>query len=137
MFENSPLEYLKKAVIELQTILAVTHIYFIVRNFCEKKISRIGKTAKFLHFRGINFRGRRNTTKFAGIYFRVYAKNKIFNFSFSLTGFNKAREIIQQVILTEMQVILIIECAKRKEKKIIIAQKKLKKLQFRAINFRG
>ena len=45
-------------------------MYFKGRNFCGKKLSRFRKTAKYLHFAGINFRGWSLMKHFAGINFR-------------------------------------------------------------------
>ena len=48
------------------------------RNFRGKKLSRFRKTAKYLHFAGINFRGWRLTKNFAGLNFRGEPLSKDF-----------------------------------------------------------
>ena len=52
--------------------------YFKGRNFRGKKLSRYRKTAKYLHFAGINFRGWRLMKNFAGINFRGEPLSKDF-----------------------------------------------------------
>ena len=51
---------------------------FAGRNFRGKKLSRFRKTAKYLHFVGINFRGGSLVKNFAGINFRGEPLSKDF-----------------------------------------------------------
>ena len=60
-------------------------MYFKGKNFCGKKLSRFRKTAKYLHFAGINFRGWSLMKNFAGINFRGEPLSKDF------TGIKKAK----------------------------------------------
>ena len=70
---------LRRDRVKVETLKLTKYIYYFNgRNFRGKKLSRFRKTAKYLHFAGINFRGWRLMKNFAGINFRGEPLSKDF-----------------------------------------------------------